>query len=282
MSKIALITGGTDGIGKATAIELAKLGYSVQILGRNKKRGEEVVKSLRDINPPGKHELFILDLSMMNDVKDFLENYRNAYQALDVLILSAGIYPTTPQISADGIDKSFSIGYISRYLFAARLDKMLGNSSIGKVVHVNGGVFGKIYYDQLKEPNYSRIKGVWQNSVAGALLVYNWKEISGSNVAHMHWLPGLVKTNILNTQGFLVKTVLAKLIGMEPGVAGKMLADNIEEVSQQDTTGKFYVQGKLKKTPKKIQNGKSRLEELIKFSTKFTSCPPTKNAESAT
>ncbi len=270
MNEIALITGGTDGIGKATAIELAKRGYSVQVLGRNKKRGEEVLKSLKDINPSGKHELFILDLSIMSDVKEFLESYLNEYKALDILIMSAGIYPKEPQISVDGIDKSFSIGSISRYLFAVKLDKILSKSSIGKVVHVNGGVIGKIYYDQLKEPKYSRIKGVWQNSIVGALLVHNWKELSDSNVAHMHWLPGLVKTNILSTQGFLIKTVLAKLIGMEPTAAGKMLADNIENVSKEDTSGKFYIQGKLKKTPKKIQNDKSILAEWIKFSTMFT------------
>ena len=270
MSKIALITGGTDGIGKATAIELAKRKYSVQILGRNKKRGEEVVKLLRDINPSGKHELFILDLSIMNDVKKFLTTYTNENRALDVLILSAGIYPKEPQISVDGIDKAFSIGSISRYLFVVELDKMLGASPLGKVVHVNGGVIGKIHYDQLKAPKYSRIKGVWQNSIVGALLVHNWKELSDSNVAHMHWLPGLVRTNILSTQGFLIKTVLAKLIGMEPEAAGKMLTDNIENVSKEETAGKFYIQGKLKKTPKKILNGKSLLAEWIEYSTAFT------------
>ncbi len=270
MNKTALVTGGTDGIGRSTAIELAKRNYSVQVLGRNKDRGEEVLKILRDVNPSGKHDLFILDLSVMKDVKAFLDNYLMKHKTLDVLIMSAGIYPKEPQISVDGIDKSFSIGSISRYLFSVRLDGILGRSPIGKAVHVNGGVFGKIHYDQLEAPKYSRIKGVWQNSVVGALLIHNWTALSDSGVAHMHWLPGLVRTNILSTQGFLIKTVLAKLIGMEPSVAGKMLADNIEMVSKQDTAGKFYIQGKLKNTPKKIQDSSSTLEELLNFLSKFT------------
>ncbi len=270
MNKTALITGSTDGIGKSTAIELAKLGYSVQVLGRNKQRGEALLQTLNDLNPSGTHELFILDLSSMKDVNEFLDDYLKEERTLDVLILNAGIYPKEASLSEDGVDKSFSIGYISRYLFAARLDKMLGSSPIGKVVHVNGGAFGKIHYDQLSTPRYSRIKGVWQNSVAGALLVHHWQDLSDSKVAHVHWLPGLVKTNILNTQGFFVNVILAKLIGMESLTAGQMLADTVENISSQDLAGKFYVQGKVKKTPKKIQKDKSLIEELIKFSEKFT------------
>ncbi len=270
MGKRVLISGGTDGIGKATAIELAKLDYSVQVIGRNKERGEELLDTLKTLNPAGNHELFIVDLAKMYNVMAFIDNYIAKYNTLDVLILSAGIYPKEPQISVDGIDKSFSIGYVSRYLLAVRLNKLLNQSAIAKVVHINGGVFGEIHYDQLNAPQYSRIKGVWQNSVAGALLVHNWKELSQSNVAHMHWLPGLVKTNILSTQGFFVNSVLAKLIGIEPSEAGKMLADNIENVTHENTAGKFYIQGKLKKTPKKILNGKQLLDELIVFSSTLT------------
>jgi NAD(P)-dependent dehydrogenase (short-subunit alcohol dehydrogenase family) len=72
MKKIALITGSTDGIGKATAIELAKVGYTVHIHGLNAERGRKVLETLRHINANKDHKLFLVDLSTINFNKQFL------------------------------------------------------------------------------------------------------------------------------------------------------------------------------------------------------------------
>lgn len=270
MTKTALITGSTDGIGKATAIELAKKGYSIHILGTNTTKGENVLQTLNALNTNAKHELFITDLSKMAAVNLFLDNYLKTYTTLDVLILNAGIFPKTAELSEDGIDKSFSVGYISRYLFSVRLNKLLNASSLGKVVHVCGGVLGKINYAQLSDPKYSRIKGVWQNSIGSALLVNFWKDLTASTVSHMHWLPGMVSTETAKKNSGLLFRILAKLIGMKPEVAGKMLADHVDTVSKPDMEGKFFINGKLKKTSKRILDGQDELAELIKFSESFT------------
>ncbi len=47
-------------------------------------------------------------------------------------------------------------------------------------------------YDQLRDPKYGKLTGVLQNSLAGAYLVPFWKERTGTEVAHMHWSPGIV------------------------------------------------------------------------------------------
>ena len=269
MNKSALITGSTDGIGKATALEFAKLGYSVHVLGTNRERGNTVLKSLNDLNTDGKHELFITDLSKKKEVNDFLDAYIAKHETLDVLMLNAGIFPKQILLSEDGIDKSFSIGYISRYMFSVRLNKLLENSPIGKVIHVNGGVIGNINYSQLSNPKYSKMTSIWQNSVGGALLVNFWKELSNSNVAHMHVIPGFVDTQINKSQGFMV-SFLSKLLGMKPEIAGKILANHIDTIPKSDVAGKFFYKDKLKKTKIQIKEGQNLLKELIEFSESFT------------
>lgn len=266
MGRTALITGATDGIGKATAIELAKREFSIHVLGRNKEKGQAVLKELKQIYPEGKHDLFLVDLSMMSAVNQFLENYMKSYQILDVLILNAGIYPSKIQLSDDGIDQSFSIGYISRYLFSVKLNFLLQQSSIGKVIHVNGSAIGSIHYSQLHAPKYSKISSVWQNSVASALLTYFWKEFSQSKVHHIHWNPGIVNTQMVKSQGWFVQ-FLSRLMGMlEPERAGELIANHVEMKDLKQ----FYFKGKPTNVKVKVRNGKSQFKELISFSESFT------------
>lgn len=269
-NKTALITGSTAGIGKATALELAKKGYSVHILGTNKSKGRKVLTEVKEIFPEGLHELFIVDLSKVKTVNTFLNEYEQKYSTLEVLVLNAGIFPKQKSLSEDGIDLSFSVGYISRYLFAVKLNKFLAASTIGKVVHINGSVVGNIKYSQLKAPKYNNMTAVWQNSVGSALLVHNWQNITKTNVAHMHWNPGIVNTNTVKSQGAVVR-YLSKLMGMiEPEQAGLMLAEHIETVPKSKMTGKFYAKGKLQKTKSKILNSQVMLNELLQFSKEFT------------
>jgi NAD(P)-dependent dehydrogenase (short-subunit alcohol dehydrogenase family) len=266
MGKNALITGATDGIGKATAIELAKKGYNLHILGRNKVKGMKVLEELNIISPKGKHELFITDLSNMAEVNEFLETYQAAYSTLDVLILNAGIYPSKIELSEDGIDQSFSIGYISRYLFSVKLNDLLNLSAIGKVIHINGSIVGSIKYSEVRAPKYSKIRSVWQNSVASALLVRFWKEYTKSTVHHIHWNPGIVNTQTVKSQGSNVR-FLSRLMGMiEPEQAGKILANHVDS----NRPGQFYFKGKAQKMKNKILRGEKLFNDLVGFSEAFT------------
>ena len=268
MKKTALITGGTDGIGKATAIELAKRGYSLHLLGINERRGNQLLDNLKLLYPDGDHRLFITDLSKKREVNSFLDSYIRDFKKLDVLVLNAGIFPKKIELSDDGIDKSFSIGFVSRYMFSVRLNRLLNRSSTGRVVHINGSIIGGIKFSQLEVPTYGKMTSVWQNSVASALLVNFWDKISDSMVLHTHWNPGIVNTQTVKSQGFIVR-YLSKLMGMiEPDRAGVMLAEHIDSEGRSDI--RFYLKGKPKKIRLRIERGEKELKELLDFSQRFT------------
>jgi NAD(P)-dependent dehydrogenase (short-subunit alcohol dehydrogenase family) len=266
MNKVALISGATDGIGKATALNLAGRGYIIHALGRDHLKGEALLQEVRNLHSEGKHQLFLFDLSSMRQVKQFLNEYVQHYSQLDVLVLNAGIYPKKHSLSEDGIDLSFSIGYISRYLFLIKLKALLLQSKIAKVIHVNGSPLGKIHYSSLQNPDYSKITSVWQNSLGSALLVQFWQNTDKSPIQQIHWNPGIVHTQTVKSQSRVVQ-FLSKMMGMEEA---DKAAEKIADVLDSDQTNRFFFKGKAKESNSKIRKGKYLFEELMNFSEEFT------------
>lgn len=102
--KIALITGATSGIGKASAERFAKAGAAVVVTGRNRDRGEEVVKNIQ--NSCGEAMFCELDVRDDDSITYAVEQVRKHYNGLDVLFNNAGVYPVSPAL--ENINRSES------------------------------------------------------------------------------------------------------------------------------------------------------------------------------
>ena len=101
--KVVLITGATDGIGKATARALAKLGAAVVLAGRNRAKGEQVLAELRQQTGNERLDLLTADLSVQADVRALAQQFKERYDRLDVLVNNAGAVYTTYQRTADAL-----------------------------------------------------------------------------------------------------------------------------------------------------------------------------------
>ena len=111
---------------------------------------------------------------------------------------------------------------------------------------------------------------IWQNSTANAYLVHFWKKKTNSNVAHIYWLPGIVNTNTVRSQSYIVR-LLSKMMGMiEPEEAGETLANRIDDNKSADLVGKFFNKGRIEKTKNKIKNDEENFDKLMLFSEQFT------------
>lgn len=96
LNKIALITGGTSGIGEACAVRFAKAGATIILAGRNKERGENIVSR---INSEGGNSVFCrLDVCDDNSIKNIIEFIKDKFGRLDILFNNAGVYPVTPPL----------------------------------------------------------------------------------------------------------------------------------------------------------------------------------------
>ena len=269
--KVALITGGTDGIGKATALELAGHGYTLHVLGRSKVRGERTLAEARGIAPDTPHELFLVDLADLEAVNAFLREYVDSYDTLDLLVLNANAWVPNVSVSSVGVDVVFTVGYLSRYLFSIRLNPLLEAGQDARVVHVGDArIIREIDYARLSRPDYGILKATSQSYAASALLAYFLNALDMTSVPHETMDPGVVNTRQIKERNIVLRA-LARLGGLlEPEESGRRIVRHILETRARDVASRYYSLEKEKKLPEKLTATKARFERLVAYSERVT------------
>jgi NAD(P)-dependent dehydrogenase (short-subunit alcohol dehydrogenase family) len=140
-NKIVLITGATGGIGKQTALSLAKIGAQVIVTGRSRSSGEEAVTELRQISGNRRVELLLADLSTLAGIRSLVEQFKQKYDRLDVLINNAGFVAPERQLTEDGIESDFAVNVITPFLLTHLLMDNLNASPAAhaRVITLMGG-----------------------------------------------------------------------------------------------------------------------------------------------
>ena len=134
----ALITGGTSGIGRATANKLAQLGIHVVVVGRNSERGEKTVKEIRAAG--GKADFISSDL---RDASSARQAARKAVELggghVDILVNNAGIFPFGPteETKEDTFDSVYSVNVKAPYFLVAELAPLMAKRGKGAIVNVS-------------------------------------------------------------------------------------------------------------------------------------------------
>lgn len=115
--KLILITGATDGIGKVTALELAKKGHHVIIHGRNEAKAQKMVDEIKNESGNEHIKYLIADLFSMTAIKKMVETFQEDYDHLDVLINNAGaVLDNERRSTKDGIEQTMALNVIAPFL----------------------------------------------------------------------------------------------------------------------------------------------------------------------
>ncbi|MBN1240505.1 MAG: SDR family oxidoreductase [Gammaproteobacteria bacterium] len=135
--KTALVTGSTDGLGRAVAIELGALGAEVIVHGRNRERGAAAV---RDIEQSGGRAVFYrADLASLEEVRALADTILERHDRLDLLINNAGIWTDGNDVrrtSSDGHELVFAVNYLAGFALTHRLLPLIRRSAPARIVNV--------------------------------------------------------------------------------------------------------------------------------------------------
>jgi retinol dehydrogenase 14 len=197
--KVVLITGGTGGIGKATAIGLATMGARVGITGRDLARAEQAAADIRAASGNPAVDAFAADMTSQAEVRRLAATVLNAYPRLDVLINNVGGFWAHRHPTTDGLERTFALNHLAPFLLTNLLLDRLKASAPARVVTVSSGAqsMGRIDFDDLQGVrNYSGQRAYNQSKLANVMFTNELaRRLDGTGVTATAVHPGVVRTN---------------------------------------------------------------------------------------
>lgn len=134
--KTVLISGATNGIGKVTAVELAKLGAQVVIIGRNPVKTADTLREIQAASSNTDVHALTADLSSMAEVRRVANEFKAQFKRLDVLLNNAGGVFASREETVDGYEMTFALNHLSYFLLTHLLLDMLKASAPSRIVNV--------------------------------------------------------------------------------------------------------------------------------------------------
>ncbi len=167
--KTVLVTGSTDGLGRALATALAADGAHVIVHGRNAERGKAVVDEI-EASGKGSARFYEADFASMQAVRDFADRVAADYPRLDLLVSNAGIALGREQprrASADGHELQFAVNYLAGWVLVNRLRPNLAAAAPSRVINVSSISAHAIDFDDVMlEQPAAHARGYGQSKLA--------------------------------------------------------------------------------------------------------------------
>lgn len=243
--KIALVTGGTSGVGLSILPELVKDGFFVHFVGTNEARGRAVEEELNGADDPVV-SFVRLDLSDLPAVRAFAEGFREEVPVLDLLLNVAGVMLPERQVTPEGFEKTFAIGYLASFLLCRELTPSLAAAEHARIVNVAGVskfvLTPRLDFEDLHfEKGYSgmpvAITTVHAKTVLTELLA---ERLRGEGIDVNSFHPGAVKGDLGRNMVFPMKHLFA-LANMFMSARSKsgIYVSTADELT--GLTGQFFV-----------------------------------------
>ncbi|HEY1954825.1 MAG TPA: SDR family oxidoreductase [Polyangiaceae bacterium] len=223
-NKHVLITGASRGIGKATALELARRGANLSLLVRNRELGEKVVEEIRALGKSGRVDLFVADLSSMKDVRRVAAEFLAKHDRLDVLLNNAGAINMDREKTVDGYERTFATNHLAYFLLTELLLDLLKKSAPSRIVNVASEAHrqGRIDFDDpmFEKRSYAGFSAYGTSKLANILFTRELaKRLEGTGVTANSLHPGVIASGFgRNNQGvfgFIMRNLAGPFLGSE-------------------------------------------------------------------
>jgi dehydrogenase/reductase SDR family member 12 len=137
--KVVLLTGATDGIGRAAAVRLAELGASVRSVSRSRSSADEATADIRAASGSDDVHVDVADLSRPKEVEAYADRFAANHDRLDVLVHNAGAFFGEHTTTPDGIEANAALYVLGPYVLTSALTDLIAAASEPRIVTVSTG-----------------------------------------------------------------------------------------------------------------------------------------------
>ena len=275
-NKTILITGATNGIGKAAAINFAESAKSIAFTYRNEELAEDLKNEMQKINPNLSINSFFCDFSVQDSIRECADKIKNDLKAIDLLINNAGVVNTEYSETIDGIENTFAVNHLGYFLFTNLLLDLVKKKSESRIINVSSAAHHFVKGMQWDDINYKDdfkmgLKAYGQSKLGNILFTKQLAkrlQKDGVTVNAIH--PGGVNTSLGNQNNSLLGRVL-KII-LKPFFRSPLKGANtiiyLAEIDGLSITGAYWVDGRVAKTSHYSKN-EAEAEKLWRLSEKL-------------
>ena len=275
-NKTILITGATNGIGKAAAIKFAESAKSIAFTYRNEELAEDLKNEMQKINPNLSINSFFCDFSVQDSIRECVDKIKNDHKAIDLLINNAGVVNTEYSETIDGIENTFAVNHLGYFLFTNLLLDLVKKESESRIINVSSAAHHFVKGMQWDDINYKDdfkmgLKAYGQSKLGNILFTKQLaKKLQKDGVTVNAIHPGGVNTSLGNQNNSLLGRVL-KII-LKPFFRSPLKGANtiiyLAEIDGLSITGAYWVDGRVAKTSHYSKN-EAEAEKLWRLSEKL-------------
>ncbi|RHX75723.1 SDR family NAD(P)-dependent oxidoreductase [Lactiplantibacillus plantarum] len=276
-SKLAVIIGGTSGVGKHTAIDLANQNYHVIIVGSRADKGRQAQADISQATGNQAVQLALADLSTKTGVQQFAHQLAAMTDHIDILLNSIGVMLPERHLSADGYDLNLVLNYLTHFWTIQALLPLLKHSDQARILLVGALPFvinhAKVSLPDFDAPatsKYNAMTVTAQATAARVLLTLVLSErLTATNVTINIFHPGYVPDSNFGAGGSWVSRLAGRILGesfsRKNSPIGAWLATAPELTH---TSGHFY-DDRLRQVRLSKQYTRSKANDLWRLSSQY-------------
>jgi NAD(P)-dependent dehydrogenase (short-subunit alcohol dehydrogenase family) len=281
--RTVVITGGNSGVGKATAVALARAGAHTVITARSEERGRSAVSDIRRSSGSDRVDLVVFDLADLSSVRAGASELLDRYGTIHVLVNNAGLVLSERSVTVDGFESTFAINHLGPFLLTQLLTERLKASAPARVVNVastahQGARHGLDFDDLQSTRHYRGMRAYSRSKLANILFTRELaRRLASTGVTANALHPGTVATGFArddDAKGLLafgVRLIKPFVLTPEQGARTSVYLASSPEVA--DVTGEYFVKCRPKVPSSAARNAAAAVllwsvsEELVAQST---------------
>lgn len=250
-NKTAIITGATSGIGRVTAIDIAREGARMVLPVRNIEKGKALKDEIEKETGNTNVEIMHCNLASLDSVRQFAKDFQKKHDKLHLLVNNAGLWETKRKESDDGIEMNFAVNHLAPFLMTNLLLDTIKKSAPARIISVasNAHKYGKMRFnDPEGKKSWGSMQSYAQSKLANILFTRRLaRDLEGSGVTANCLHPGVVNTQLFSKlPGVIQKISSLFMITPEKGAQTSIYLATSPDV--ENITGEYFDKQKIAKT----------------------------------